>query len=259
MNVLEVRGVYKAYYEPKLGAGRIILENIDMDVGDNEFVCIVGPSGCGKTTLLNMIAGFEKPLEGSIKYRGKEITGPGPERAVIFQEYSLLPWMDVQKNVEFSLDRKKYTETERRQIAKEYIDLVKLTGFEGSRPNLLSGGMKQRVAIARAFAMQPDVLLMDEPFSSLDEQTRRHLDAEVLDIWKRERRTVILVTHSIDEALLLATRIVMLTPSPGRISKEWRLPVDKSDLSPEEMAALKGEIIDYMGACECAGPPITIE
>lgn len=259
MSVIEIRGVYKAYYEPKAGMGRIVLSDVDVDVEENEFVCIIGPSGCGKTTLLNMMAGFEKPSGGSIRYRGGEITGPGPERAVIFQEYSLLPWMNVRKNVEFSLDRKKYTEDEREKIAQKYIDLVKLTGFEDSRPNLLSGGMKQRVAIARAFAMQPDVLLMDEPFSSLDEQTRLHLDREILEIWEKEKRTVILVTHSIDEALLLATRILMLTPSPGTISKEWRLPAEKDKIPPEKLAELKKDIISHMGACECAGAPIQIE
>lgn len=258
MSVIDIKGVYKAYYEPKLNEGRVVLKNIDLTIDENEFVCIIGPSGCGKTTLLNMIAGFERPLKGEIFYRDSRIRGPGPERAVIFQEYSLLPWMNVQKNVEFSLDRKRYSSKEREKIASKYIEKVKLAGFENSKPNLLSGGMKQRVAIARAFAMQPDVLLMDEPFSSLDEQTRRHLDNELLDIWKEEKRTVVLVTHSVEEALLLATRIVLLSPSPGQIFKEWHLPAEKEDIGSEQMTAFKNEIIQNLGVCACAKTPVTI-
>ncbi|MDD4245279.1 MAG: ABC transporter ATP-binding protein [Candidatus Methanomethylophilaceae archaeon] len=258
MSVIDIKGVYKAYYEPKLNEGRVVLKDINLSISENEFVCIIGPSGCGKTTLLDMIAGFEKPIKGEISYRGQKIRGPGPERAVIFQEYSLLPWMDVQKNVEFSLDRKKYSSKEREEIASKYIAKVNLTGFENSKPNLLSGGMRQRVAIARAFAMQPDILLMDEPFSSLDEQTRKHLDKEILDIWKEEKRTVVLVTHSVEEALLLATRIVLLTPSPGQVFKEWHLPVDKENLSSDQITMLKKDIIRNLGVCACAKTPISI-
>ncbi len=259
MGVIDIRGVYKAYYEPNLNEGLVVLKNINLSIRENEFVCVIGPSGCGKTTLLNMIAGFEKPLKGEIFYRDRKILGPGPERAVIFQEYSLLPWMSVQKNVEFSLDRKKYSPKEREKIASEYIEKVKLAGFENSKPNLLSGGMRQRVAIARAFAMQPDILLMDEPFSSLDEQTRRHLDREILDIWKDEKKTVVLVTHSVEEALLLATRIVLLTPSPGQVFKEWNLPAEKESLSSEQMTAFKNDIIKNLGVCACAKTPVTID
>lgn len=255
MGVIDVKGAYKAYYEPKVNAGHIVLKDVDLSIEENEFVCIIGPSGCGKTTLLNMMAGFEKPLQGSIEYRGAKVQGPGPERAVIFQEYSLLPWMSVLKNVEFALDRKKYKESERTAIAKKYLGMVQLSGSEDSRPNLLSGGMKQRVAIARAFAMQPDVLLLDEPFSSLDEQTKGRLDRELLSIWEKEKRTVVMVTHSIDEALLLATRIVMLTPSPGQVHRDWSLS-DRRNMRPEELASLKKEIMDNLGTCACVNAPI---
>ena len=191
MNVIDVKGVYKTYFNHKGDKARIVLSDVSLSAEENEFLCIVGPSGCGKTTLLNLIAGFERPLRGSITYRGDPITGPSAERAVVFQEYSLLPWMNVQKNVEFSIDRKKYTPEERKRIAERYIDLVGLSDFKEQRPNLLSGGMKQRVAIARTLAMEPDVLLMDEPFSSLDEQTKKRLDQELQDIWRKERKTVV--------------------------------------------------------------------
>ena len=251
MGVIDISGVYKAYLNRKGNKARIVLKDVNLTIEENEFLCIVGPSGCGKTTLLNLIAGFEKPQRGEIKYRGKPITGPSSELAVVFQEYSLLPWMDLQKNVEFSLDRKKYSQKEREEISRKYIDLVGLGGFADQRPNLLSGGMKQRVAIARTLAMQPNVLLMDEPFSSLDEQTRNRLDKEILEIWNKEKRTVIFITHNIDEALLFGTRMIMLSSSPGRVAGEWRIPEGPRDLLSEEMIALKKDILSKLQTCSC--------
>ena len=255
MNVIEGKGLYKAYFNKKGDEARIVLKDVSFDIEENEFVCIIGPSGCGKTTILNLIAGFEKPLRGTVKYRGEEVIAPGPERAVVFQEFSLFPWIDVQKNVEFSLDDEKYSAEEKTAIAKKYIDLVGLSEFADQRPNLLSGGMKQRVAIARTLAGEPDVLLMDEPFSSLDEQTKKHLDEEILEIWKKDRRTVIFITHSIDEALLLATRIILMTASPGRIAREWRISKDDKT-SKEKMDELKDEIMKAFETCSCATPKL---
>ncbi|MFA6803320.1 MAG: ABC transporter ATP-binding protein [Candidatus Methanomethylophilaceae archaeon] len=252
MNIIEIDNVFMAYLNRKGDEARVVLRDVSLSVEENEFVCIIGPSGCGKTTLLNLIAGFEFPLLGEIKYRNEKITGPSSDRAVVFQEYSLLPWIDVQKNVEFSLDRKRFSQKEREQIAKRYIDMVGLSEFADHRPNLLSGGMKQRVAIARTLAMQPDMLLMDEPFSSLDEQTKKHLDQELLNIWHKEKKTVVFVTHSIDEALLLGTRIILMTASPGRIAKEWRIDSENRDITSEAMIGLKKEILDELQTCSCA-------
>ena len=251
MNVLELEHVYKAYPNRKGDEARIVLKDVSVTIEENDFVCIVGPSGCGKTTMLNLIAGFEKANLGKLYYRGKEITETSPERAVVFQEFSLLPWMNVLKNVEFSIDRNKYDKREREELAKKYIDLVGLSEFIDYRPSNLSGGMKQRVAIARTLAMQPDVLLMDEPFSALDEQTRRKLDQEIVDIWKKDKRTIVFITHSIDEALLLGTRIIMLSSSPGNIIGEWRIDAETRDVNSDHMVRLKNEIIYMLQSCPC--------
>lgn len=251
MNIIDAKNIYKTYFNHKGDKARIVLKDVSISIKENEFVCIIGPSGCGKTTLLNLMAGFEKPLRGEMLYRGEAVHGPSSERAVVFQEYSLLPWMDVQKNVEFSIDRKRYDSKERTEIADRYIRLVGLSDFKEQRPNLLSGGMKQRVAIARTLAMEPDVLLMDEPFSSLDEQTKKHLDQELIRIWRKEKKTVVFITHSIDEALLLGTRIILMTSSPGRISREWHLDFDDRDPASEKMVQLKKDIMDELEACSC--------
>lgn len=251
MNIIEVEHAYKAYPNRKGNEARIVLKDISMTIEENDFVCIVGPSGCGKTTMLNLIAGFEKANLGKLYYRGTEITGTSPQRAVVFQEFSLLPWMNVLKNVEFSIDRNKYDKCEREELAKKYIDLVGLSEFTDHRPNNLSGGMKQRVAIARTLAMQPDILLMDEPFSALDEQTRKKLDQEILEIWKKDKRTIIFITHNINEALLLGTRIIMLSSSPGKIIREWKINTETRDLNSEFMIKLRDEIISMLQPCSC--------
>lgn len=245
-SVIEVESVWKAYSDKTQTSATIVLKNMNLEVKENEFLCIVGPSGCGKTTLLNLMAGFEKPQRGSVRYRGKEIAGPSSERSVVFQEYSLLPWMNVQKNVAFSVNRKKYSDRERMRIAKEYLDLVGMSGFCESRPSDLSGGMKQRVAIARTLAMEPDVLLMDEPFSSLDEQTRNYLDGEIKRIWSKFNKTVVFITHNIDEAILLGTRIVMLAANAGGIIGEW-VPDAHTDYDQ-----LRREISGKLQKCKCA-------
>ncbi|MCD6210303.1 MAG: ABC transporter ATP-binding protein [Methanophagales archaeon] len=212
---LEVRNVTKAYISEK---GEIkALEDINLDVKPGEFLCIIGPSGCGKTTLLRMIAGLEYPTSGEIILDGKEVKGPSSDRGMVFQEFSLFPWRTVLKNVEFGLQMRNIKSKERHAIAERYIELVGLRGFEKHYPYELSGGMKQRVAIARALATEPSILLMDEPFGSVDAQTRNILQEELLQIWKRTEKTIIFVTHSVDEAVYLADRVVVMSARPGRI------------------------------------------
>ena len=244
--VLEAQNVYKTYVNSKKTEARLVLKDINLKVEENEFVSIIGPSGCGKTTLLNLFAGFEKPLSGKLLHNGKEITKPSSSRAVMFQEFSLIPWSNVESNVEFLINQDKHNAEERKALVDKYIDMVGLSEHRDKRPNMLSGGMKQRVAIARTLAMEPDVLLMDEPFSSLDEHTRRHLDQELVNIWRKEKRTVVFITHNIEEAMMISTRIVMLSSSPGMITNEWNLDPDDKDMASEKMVQLKKEIIEKM-------------
>jgi NitT/TauT family transport system ATP-binding protein len=195
------------------------VENVSFDIKDAEFICIVGPSGCGKSTLLRMVAGLEPISHGEIIVGDKKVTGPSPSIGFVFQEYTLFPWRTVQKNVEFGLEMKKMPLQERETIASRYIDMVGLSKFRDSYPHQLSGGMKQRTAIARTLAVNPEVLLMDEPFGALDAQTRNLLQEELLDIWSKERKKVLFVTHNVDEAVFLADRVIIMTARPGRIKE----------------------------------------
>jgi NitT/TauT family transport system ATP-binding protein len=206
----------------------IAIENLDLTIHDREFAVIVGPSGCGKSTFLNLIAGFEKTTEGEIFLDGKLITAPGPDRGIVFQEYCLYPWRTVLGNIKFGLEIQKNADIDK--IALTYLKLVGLEGFENAYPYSLSGGMKQRVAIARALAYNPSVLLMDEPFASLDAQTKKIMQEELLRIWNETKKTIVYVTHSVIEAVYLADRIVILTARPARIKKiiEINLPRPRS-------------------------------
>jgi NitT/TauT family transport system ATP-binding protein len=192
------------------------LENFNLEVAKGEFVSIVGPSGCGKSTFLNVLLGLIKPDAGEMQLNGTRITGPSQERAMVFQEFGLLPWRTVTGNVELGLELKGVSANQRSVRAKELIKLVGLIGFENHYPHELSGGMKQRVGLARALATEPDVLLMDEPFAALDAQTRDLMQAELLQIWERTRKTVLFVTHSIEEAAYLSDRVIVMTARPGR-------------------------------------------
>jgi len=213
-----VHNVSKVHVSIK-GEPLLALHGVSFQVEDNEFFSIVGPSGCGKTTLLNLLAGFETPTRGELLVGGQAIREPGWERAVVFQEYALFPWYTVAQNVAYGLKRKRLPEAEQRDVADHYIGLVGLRGFEKRYPRELSGGMRQRVSIARALAVNPSILLMDEPFASLDIQTREFMQDELLKIWQRERKTVIFVTHSIDEAIKLSDRVAIMTPRPGHIEE----------------------------------------
>ncbi len=197
----------------------IALNGVSLDIKENEFVCVVGPSGCGKSTLLNIIAGLEELTSGKVYVDGKEVQGPGTERGVVFQQYALFPWLTVRKNVEFGLKLKGLKQEEVGKIADKYIKMVDLEEFANSYPKELSGGMKQRVAIARAYAVNPEVLLMDEPFGALDAQTRTQLQSELLDTWEKERKTCFFITHDVDEAIILAQRVVIMSARPGRVKE----------------------------------------
>ncbi|WP_025334791.1 ABC transporter ATP-binding protein [Paenibacillus sabinae] len=193
------------------------LKDVDLIVRPGEFLTIVGPSGCGKSTLLDLIAGLALPTEGELFIDGKKITGPALDRGIVMQGYALFPWRTVRRNVEFGLEIKKVPKKDRQAISDRFLELVGLSGYADRYPYELSGGMKQRVAIARALAYDPEVLLMDEPFAAVDAQTRETLQDELLQIWERTGKTIIFVTHSIDEAVALADRVVVMSPNPGRV------------------------------------------
>ena len=214
---LKIDNVYKEY-QGRNGK-TIALNGVSLDIKENEFICVVGPSGCGKSTLLNIIAGLLEPTSGTVSLDGKVIEGTGVERGVVFQQYALCPWRTVLKNVMFPLEMKKVPKAEAEAIARKYIKSVGLEGFEKSFPKELSGGMKQRVAIARAYAANPEVLLLDEPFGALDAQTRVQLQTELLETWEKEKKTCFFITHDVDEAVILAQRVIIMSARPGRIKK----------------------------------------
>ncbi|REK52811.1 MAG: ABC transporter ATP-binding protein [Thermobacillus sp.] len=201
------------------------LRDIDFAVKSGEFLTLVGPSGCGKSTLLDLLLGLSRPTKGRILIDGRVIRGPGLDRGIVFQQYALFPWKTARGNVEFGLEAQGVPKKERKERAEYYMELVGLKDFVNHYPHELSGGMKQRVAIARSLACNPDVLLMDEPFAALDAQTRETLQAELLRIWEKTRKTVIFITHSIDEAVFLGQRVVVLTPHPGTVRKIVEVPL----------------------------------
>lgn len=199
------------------------LQPVDVEIAAGEFVCLLGPSGCGKSTLLNIIAGLEPASSGSVFANGERIRGTGVDRVLLFQEAALLPWLDVQQNVEFGLRQAGIPRKQRAEIARHFIELVHLSGFERHYTHQLSGGMRQRVAIARALAIDPSVLLMDEPFGALDAFTRDHLHAELEEIWAATGKTILFVTHNVREAVALGDRVLVFAPRPGRIVNEFRI------------------------------------
>ncbi|MFD7160571.1 ABC transporter ATP-binding protein [Kribbella sp. NPDC059898] len=206
------------------GAPFTAVDRVSLDIAANEFVTVVGPSGCGKSTMLNLAAGLLTPTYGEVRVDGTRVTGPGPERGVIFQQYALFPWLTVRKNVEFGLELARMPAAERRRRVDEILGLVGLSDFSDALPKNLSGGMKQRCAIARAYAVNPSVLLMDEPFGALDALTRVRMQDQLLATWTEEKRTVLFITHDVDEAVYLANRVVVMAARPGRIHSI--IPVD---------------------------------
>lgn len=220
-----------------------VLSQINLTIENGEFLCLLGPSGCGKTTLMNLIAGFEKPTTGSVTIDGQLVRRPHPKHITIFQDYGLYPWRTVLDNVLFGLEAKGMKKTEARNIARQYLELVGLTAAAEQFPRQLSGGMKQRVSIARALAVEPDILLMDEPFGALDAFTRYRLQDEMLRIWQEKKPTIIFVTHDIDEAVYLGQKVVIMSPNPGQIKTILPITLPKpADRSGEEFSAYRREI-----------------
>jgi NitT/TauT family transport system ATP-binding protein len=229
------------------------IEKIDLTIRQKEFICVLGPSGCGKTTFLRMIAGLDQATSGEIMLDGEQIQGPNPKIGIVFQEYSLFPWRNVIDNVAFGLEMQGIGREERYRIAHQYLDLVGLSQFSQSYPSELSGGMKQRVAVARALALDPVVLLMDEPFGALDAQTRNLLQKELLEIWEKTKKTIIFVTHSVDEAVFLGDRLVVLTSRPGRICEI--IPIDlirPRDRTSTGFAQVRRQILDLIAQPKCS-------
>ena len=239
--VFKIQKVNKTFHNQDLDIE--ILKDVDLTVGDGEFVVVLGPSGCGKTTLLRMIAGLEFPSTGIITENDKPILKPSPERGFVFQQYSLFPWRNVLDNVAFGLEVRGVEKEERYEKAKNYIEMVGLSAFHDSYPNQLSGGMKQRVAIARALVNEPSSLLMDEPFAALDVLSRHKLQNELIHIWEQESKTIIFVTHNVDEAVFLADRILVFSERPGRIIETFDIGLDRiRDRTSQDYLDIKRKI-----------------
>ncbi len=213
-----VNNVQKVFKTP--GKDVIALKDINLEIKQGEFVCLLGPSGCGKSTLLNAVAGFALPSSGEITVEGKKITGPGPDRGMVFQEYALFPWMTIAQNIAFGLEVQKKSKAELDLTVNQLLDLLHLNDFRDRFPKDLSGGMRQRVAIARVLALDSPIMLMDEPFGALDALTRRNLQDELLRIWEKLGKTILFVTHSIEESIYLADRIVVMTYRPGTVKRD---------------------------------------
>jgi len=252
-----VENVTKAYYRPGQPP-LVVLEHVNMAVQENEFVCIIGPSGCGKSTLLRIIIGLVQPSEGAVYYKGRPVQGVCGEMAFVFQNFALFPWLTVYENVQLGLEGKPLSKEERRERALRAIRLVGLEGFEEAYPRELSGGMKQRVGLARALVSDPEVLLMDEPFSSLDVLTASHLREEVLDLWEDRSRppsSILMVTHNIMEAVYMADRILVMTPRPGTILKEVPVPLKRPrDPKSQELYAIADEVTSLLAGGPALGP-----
>jgi len=231
------------------GSVLIVLDRLNLEVKDKEFVCILGSSGCGKTTLLRLIAGLDQAQSGSIILDGEEMRGPSAKVGLVFQEYSLFPWRNVIDNIAFGPEMNGISREQRYHDAERYLELVNLTSFRDSYPSELSGGMRQRVAVARALALDPVLLLMDEPFGALDAQTRNLLQQELLEIWEKTKKTIIFITHSVDEAVYLADRVVVLSPRPGQICT--MVPIDlprPRDRTGTEFAQIRRHVLDLISA-----------
>ena len=230
----------------KRGEAIVVLEEIQLEIFRGEFVCIVGPSGCGKTTLLNLVAGFIRPTSGEVLIHRLPVNGPDPKRIFVFQENGVFPWLTVRENVSFGL--RGMDKAERAETSKHYIEMVGLTGFESAYPRQLSGGMRQRVEIARALAANPEIIYMDEPFGALDFLTRLKMRADLTKIWEEERKTILFVTHDIEESVQLADRVVVMTSRPGKIATEVKVDLPRPrDLDAKEYIDLRDQIFHTMG------------
>ena len=248
--LLAVRGVSRSFASATGGRPTVALQATDLDVAENDFVTILGPSGCGKSTLLRIVAGLDQQSTGDVLLEGKRISGPGADRGMVFQSYTLFPWLNVRDNVCFGLNERGLARAEQLDIAQGFIKKVGLTGFEEHFPKQLSGGMQQRTAIARALANGPRMLLMDEPFGALDHQTREQMQELLLGIWEGERKTVMFVTHDIDEAVFMGSRVVVMSARPGRIKLNREVPIPHprhySVKTTPVFSALKAELMEQV-------------
>lgn len=244
------------YVNPETGKRHLAIEGVTFDVLANEFLCLLGPSGSGKSTILSSIGGFLPPASGTIKLDGRSISGPGPDRGIVFQEYALLPWLKVIDNVAFGLKMRGIAKAERYEIARRYLEIAGLNGAEQKYPHELSGGMKQRVAVVRTLANTPDIMLMDEPFAAIDAQNRMNLQEELLRVWSQSKITVLFVTHSVEEAVFLGDRVAVLTPGPGRLRKIVPVDIPREDRSWAKLASepkfnmLKDEVLGLVRGIE---------
>ena len=237
-------------YTTRQGKTVLAIDDISIDVPDNQFAVIVGPSGCGKSSLLYLVAGLNEPTSGRILLGNEEVDGPGPDRGMVFQSYTLFPWLTVRENVEFGLKRRKVPQAERDEIVNRYLNETGLAAFHDAYPKQLSGGMMQRVAIARALANDPKILLMDEPFGALDSQTRNSMQKLLLRVWEQHKKTVLFVTHDIDEAILLGDRIYVMTARPGRLKEEVVVDIPRPRsldmVMDPEFIAVKRKILELL-------------
>jgi NitT/TauT family transport system ATP-binding protein len=241
---IAIRGVNKRF--PRRDGDLDVLQSVDLEIRQGEFVCLLGPSGCGKSTLLNIVGGFDQPTSGSVEIDGEPVQGPDPRRVFVFQEYGIFPWASVWDNIALGLRGR--SKDEQHAILSRYIELVGLVGFEKSYPAELSGGMKQRVAVARALAVSPDVIFMDEPLGALDSLTRLSMRAEILRIWQQEGMTILFVTHDVDEALQLADRIVVMSARPGRIREVVEVGMaHPRDLGSPEYGRSRNRLYELLG------------
>jgi NitT/TauT family transport system ATP-binding protein len=252
LSKLAVEGVSRIFPGVRRGGPTRALEPIDLQIVDNDFVAILGPSGCGKSTLLRLVAGLDQPTSGRVTLDGRPVSAPGADRGMVFQSYTLFPWLTVADNIAFGLREKGVGKERRDEVVREWLDRIGLTGFAHYYPKQLSGGMQQRTAIARALANQPAILLLDEPFGALDNQTRALMQELLLGIWERERKTVLFVTHDIEEAIFLASRVVVMTARPGRIKAEVAIdlphPRHYTIKTSPEFSALKARLTEEIRA-----------
>jgi NitT/TauT family transport system ATP-binding protein len=237
---IALRGLHHVYVNRFTRERVTALEGVDLDVAEGELLTVVGPSGCGKSTLLSILAGLVEPTRGEVLLDGRRVTGPGPDRGVVFQELAILPWRTVERNIAHGPEIRGVPRAERAAIVRRYVDLVGLAGFERKYPHELSGGMKQRVAVARTLAADPQVMLMDEPFAAVDAQTRMTLQEELNGIARATGKTILFVTHSVEEAVFLGDRCCVLSRRPGRVKALVRVPVDRADRTWETVASRPG-------------------
>ncbi|MEG0371720.1 MAG: ABC transporter ATP-binding protein [Clostridium sp.] len=239
--MIEVKNLIKTY-KSRNKDEETILDNISLEINEGEFVCLLGSSGCGKTTLLNLMAGFNKPTSGGVYIYGEKVLKPSIDYVTIFQDYGLLPWRNVFKNVQLGLESKKMKKDEREKIALKYLEMVGLSEYKTHYPSQLSGGQMQRVAIARAFAVDPKIIFMDEPFGALDAMTRMSIQDQVVDIYEKNKKTIVFVTHDIEEAVYLSDKIVIMDSKPGIIKKVIEIPSRKRDRNSKEFLELKNMV-----------------